>query len=189
MFYDRVYRVKKWIIGQDLNEKQQELLKKSMPKTNTVFCPWPSLEMSAELKKLAGEGYFEYVNQPMPYFLEMTLALRAVVNITRRAKINAQISPSPLYHRLCNNRIAQESDYTRLCDEILKANDEITLSQVFDIRDHQHEIWVSFNADKETVSKLAEQVVVLGNSDKADIDLSDLNNKDLSSAISAAFRN
>jgi hypothetical protein len=188
MYYDRPYRIQKWIVGCNLNEKQEELLKKSMPKVNSKLRLWPAAEMKSELDTLAKEGYRDQVNQPMPHFLDLTLALRAVINITRRQFQNAQISPRPPYHRHCNNRIERDEDYARLCNEILRQNDDTTLSQVFDTGMAQNDTWVSLNADLQVVTKLAVKVLTIGNDDTCDINLANLNAKDLIVAISAAFK-
>lgn len=189
MFYDRPYKVKKWVVVLgELNEKQQEALKKAMPKKSTLVVPWFSLEMPAELKKLAVEGYWEQINLPMPYFLDMTLALRAVVNLTRKHNPVAQISSRPAYHRICSNRIENESDYVKLCNDVLRANDDITLSQVFDLARHEGGIFVSNNADIEIVRRLSEEIVTLGNDASCDINVSDLTGKELASVLSPIFR-
>lgn len=188
MFYDRPYLIRKWIIGVGLSEKQAEAVKKAIPKKNGCFFkPWPSLEMKDELMKLATQGYSDHI-QVMPYFLDMTLALRAVGNITRSHNPLAQISHRPPYHRECHNRIESDADYTRLMNEILKANDDITLSQVFATCGHDSEIWLSFEADKNVVTKLAQEVVLIGNDEKYDIDLTGISNKDVNSAISHLFK-
>jgi hypothetical protein len=189
MFYDRPYKVKKWIVALDLNEKQAEALKKAMPKKVAKLKPWISLEMPQELQKLANEGYHDHVNQNMPYFLDMTLALRAMVNLTRRYNPLAQISHRPAYHRVCANRIEKESDYVRLATDILKANDDTTLSQVFDLAKHENDIFVSHNADIDLARRLAAEVVIIGNTENCDLNLSDLTStKELSATLSSLFK-
>jgi hypothetical protein len=186
-YYDREFPVSKWIIGIDLTEKQEEIITKISNKKGGWYVKWPALEMPEELKKLASEGYAEQINQPMPFFLDLTLALRAMVNITRRNNPFAPISNKPQYHHLCNNRIANEKDFIRLANEILAANDPITLSQVFDTAEKTHLSVFSLDADKKAVQKIASKVITLGNGSEFDINLSDLNPKDLQAAIITAF--
>ena len=189
MFYDRPHLIKKWIVCIGLSEKQQEAVKKAIPKKEPCFFkPWPSLTMKDELMKLATQGYADHI-QSMPFFLDLTLALRAVSNITRSHNPLAQISHLPPYHRSCKNRIETDEDYTRLMNDILAANDDITLSQVFATSGHDSDIWLSFEADKNVVQKLAREVIIIGNDPKFDVDLTDLTaGKDINSAISHLFR-
>jgi hypothetical protein len=186
-YYDRDFPVVKWIIATGLTEKQRELLLKATAKTKSQFIRWPALDMPAELETLAGQGYFEHVHQPKPFFLDLVLILRAMVNITRRDNAFAQISNKPSYQHLCNNRILTDDCFVRVGNEVLAANDPITLSQVFNTADRTEVIHVSIDGDKKTIQKIAKEVVTMGNDDSFDINLSNLNAKDLQIAISSAF--
>jgi len=186
-YYDREYPVSKWIIATGLTKKQQEMLVSAASKNNALVVPWPALEMPAELTSLAKNGYDEQVNQAKPFFLDMVLALRAMVNITRRNNPFAQISNKPPYHHVCKNRIETDECVVRLANEILAANDPITLSQVFNTADTCHLTYVSIDGDKKTIQKMAKEIVTLGNSDEFDINLKDLLPKDALAAITNLF--
>lgn len=186
-YYDREYPVVKWIIGTGLNEKQKEVLFKISTKLKAQHVRWPSLDMPVELSKFASEGYEEQVNQTKPFFLDLVLALRAMINITRKDNPFAQLSNRPAYHHLCKNRIETDDCFVRLGNEILCANDAITLSQIFNTADRTEVIHVSLDADKKTIQKIAKEVVTIGNGDNFDIDVTNLNPKELQSAILSVF--
>lgn len=170
-YYDREFPVSKWIIATDLTDKQQEALMKVAGKKNAVVMAWPALEMPAELKRLSENGYAEQVNQSKPFFLDLILALRAVINITQNRNPFAQISNRPTYQHLCKNRIETDDCFVRLANEILAANDPITLCQVFNTAETCHMTYVTLNGDKKTIQKIAKEVVTVGNGPDYDVNL------------------
>jgi hypothetical protein len=187
VFYDREFPVSKWVVASGLTEKQTEAIIKAAAKKNAVVIAWPALEMPAELKKLAEQGYSEQINQKQPFFLDMTLALRAVVNITRMRNPVAQLSNKPAYHHICKNRIETDDCFVRLANEILAANDPITLCQVFNTADTSHMVYFTINGNVSTIRKIAKEVVTVGNGEEFDINLSTLFPKELPAALLNLF--
>ena len=187
-FYDRIYRVSKWVNCIDLNEKHVEYVRKALGKKEFSEVKWPSYDFQEKIKEFAGQGYYDQVNQPMPFFLDLTLSLRAMVEITRKYNGNAQLNPYCRYNQLCNNRIEKDEDYVRLADSILLANDDISLSQVFDTLQHGDKLLLSFNANTALLHRISTSVVTVGVGSKYTVDLENLNQKDAIAALQQAFR-
>ena len=187
-YYDRPFPVDKWIIATGLTDKQKEIFTKTMPKKGVTFMPWPSLFYKDEILSYTHLGYAEYI-KPYPFFLDInSLAIRAAQSLLRKYNQNSQLSGMPLYHRQVNNKIENDEDYTRVMNEILTLNDEITLSQIFNLAENKDHTFVSYDAHKPTIQKIATKIITIGNGNSFDIDLTDKPQKDLIVAISAAFK-
>lgn len=187
IYYDQAFFVKKWIICTGLNDKQKEVLSKIIPK-KVVINKWLAAEYKDELLSYAKEGYAEQVHQKMPFFLDMVLALRAAISLTRKANGNAQLSPKVPYQHLLDRRMTCEADYERLFNEILSANDDITLSQIFGLAENTADIWLTFDGCERVIRKVARQVVTVGNGENFEVNLTDKTGKDLITSLAWIFK-
>jgi len=171
-----------------LTEKQKDVLTKTMPKKGVTFMPWPAKFYKDEVFKYKDQGYAEAIQTP-PYFLDMnSLGIRAAMSLLKKYNEQAQLSGKPMYHRFVNNRIEKDEDYEKMMNEMLALNDDITLSQIFNLAEKENEIYLSFDAYLPVIQKLAKEIVTVGNGDSFNVNITDKPQKELLIAFSSLFK-
>lgn len=135
-FYDRAYKIPKYVFLLDLNTSQKvrrdvalELLTKGYKHFD-----WPAAKFMEVLGGYARKGYHEVLNQKPPFFLDRPLATRSIIDTLKTFNPYPGLDNAVSYTKV-NMRVETEADYPRIFNEFLNLNDDITLSQIFQTQD------------------------------------------------------
>lgn len=131
-YYDRAYKIPKYVFLLDINSSPKIRRDVAIELLNQGYrhFDWPAAKFMEILGAYARKGYHEVLNQEMPFFLDQSLATRAIIDTLKTFNPYPGLDNAVSYSAV-DRRIAGDSDYPRIFNDVLKLNDDISLSQIF----------------------------------------------------------
>lgn len=176
--YHKVERVPMWFVVGDT--KHQEKVVKWLEEAEALHREWPSIYFKPACMALKGRYKSMFAAEPVVFTKDFIVraATDAVRMISSRSTLNLNLPITRI-----SKIVKDDSDYTRIFDEILKLLQPIALSQMFQIGEHtigarRGENRMAFytvgNCNKELLTWMADRVITIGDGESYTIDLSDV---------------
>jgi len=196
MNYDRIHKVKIWVIVDVKTAKKREKITKWFEKKDALIQPWPSLGYKDEVLKYNNKGY--KIPDKKPYKISSSLILRSAVDTVKKTISQRSILVLDNRSNLFTANINTDDDYITLMDMILNTVDPLDLSQCFQIYERcvdrmakkRYLIFMTpENGVKKILTKISENVIVISEDEDGDINLSNTSPSDISKELDTVFVN
>lgn len=161
-YYDRQHLVPKYIfiLDIDFTDKMKEKLAERLLNNGYEYRDWPSQGFSQALGNYSRNGYHEYLNQEMPFFLDVNLSIRALHDAFKVFNPYPQFNPHKSTSQV-NMRIADESDYERVFNDLLETATDESISQLFCSKDVKKGLYSFIPPGKFPLDRITEKVLML----------------------------
>lgn len=190
MVYTHTYKVPTWIVlnlqGED-NEKRRTWLLKALEKAGARTQPWPGHTFGQALLGFRRKGYAHQLPVAYPYNLDTSLLLRACSE-----HIKTVLSPTSYLggafkapaHRI-DRKVESDADFEVLFNSVLALEDDIGLSQIFQVAEecyagkaNDSRVWVTVGpAPLSVLTRISNRVITIGDDPNNTICINEINTK------------
>lgn len=138
MIYNRAYKVPSWVVI-NLPKDQAKIVVGKFADHGAHEVKWVANSFLETVANLSSRGWRNEIEQKMPYFASVDFLNVAFTQHVRKYGENKMTSGTPdKPWNAMNRRIESMDDYTRLFNEMLENEPDITLSHMFDIGELCH---------------------------------------------------